>query len=77
MTEAEADMKDPQSELSPRGFLSRDWPYVVMLILAVIGVAVASVAGGAMMAYWDLLVPVFAAVCVWTRSREAHPKTLL
>jgi len=77
MTEAEADMKDPQSELSPRGFFARDWPYVVMLVLAVLGVAFASVAGGAMMAYWEILVPVFAAVCVWTRSRETHPKPQL
>lgn len=77
MTEAEADMKDPQSELSPRGFLARDWPYVVMLVLAVLGVAFASVAGGAMMAYWEILVPVFAAVCIWTRARETHPKPQL
>ena len=74
MTEAEADTKEPGSEISPRGFLARDWPYVVMLALAVIGVAVASVAGPAMMAYWEILVPVFAAVCVWTRARETHPR---
>ena len=77
MTEAEADMKDPQSELSPRGFLARDWPYVVMLALAVLGVAFASVAGGSMMAYWEILVPVFAAVCIWTRAHETHPKPQL
>ena len=69
----EADTKDPESELSPGGFLARDWPYVVMLALAVIGVAVASVAGGSMMAYWEILVPVFAAVCIWTRARQTHP----
>ncbi|HEY8137287.1 MAG TPA: hypothetical protein VIF61_05570 [Methylocystis sp.] len=75
---AESDMNAPEvSEFSPRGFLARDWPYVVMLILAVVGVAVASVASGAMMAYWEILVPVFAAVCVWTRSRETHPKPQL
>ncbi len=76
MTEVEADMKDRESKLRSRGFFARDWPYIVMLILAVIGVAVASVAGGIMMVYWDLLVPVFAAVCIWTRSRDAHPKTM-
>jgi asparagine N-glycosylation enzyme membrane subunit Stt3 len=75
---AESDMNASEaSEFSPRGFLARDWPYVVMLTLAVIGVAVASVAGGTMMAYWEILVPVFAAVCVWTRARETHPKPQL
>ncbi len=77
MTEVEADMKDPESKLSSRGFFARDWPYIVMLILAVLGVAFASVAGGAMMTYWEILVPVFAAVCVWTRSRETHPRPQL
>jgi len=73
----EADAKEPESELSPAGFLARDWPYLVMLALAIIGIAVASVAGSSMMAYWEVLVPVFAAVCVWTRSRETHPKPAL
>ena len=75
---AEPDTKDVEaSELSPHGFFARDWPYVAMLILAVVGVAGASVALAAMMAYWEILVPVFAAVCVWTRLRNTHPKPLI
>ncbi|MGA8170478.1 MAG: hypothetical protein WB816_06555 [Methylocystis sp.] len=75
---AEPDSPTPEpSELTRQGFIARDWPYIAMLILAVLGVAVASVALESMMFYWEILVPVFAAVCVWTRARDAqHPTPL-
>jgi len=75
---AEPDTLAPHaSGFSPREFLARDWPYIAMLILAVFGVALASVALEPMTTYWRILVPLFAAVCVWTRLRDAQHQALL
>jgi hypothetical protein len=62
---------------NPRDFLVRDWPYIAMLVLAVVGVALASVALEPMTEYWEILVPLFAAVCVWTRLRDSQQQKLV
>ncbi len=59
------------------GFLRRDWPYIAMLIAAVLGVAFASVAPDATTYFWEVLVPFFAAVCVWTRLHDAQHQAVL
>ena len=60
-----------------RAFLNRDWPYFVMLGLAIFGVALASIFRQATILYWELLVPFFAAVCVMTRWRDSQHQKLL
>ncbi len=65
------------SRFSAREFLLRDWPYIAMLILALIGVALASITLDPMTTYWQVLVPLFAAVCVWTRLRDSQQQKLL
>ena len=60
-----------------QGFIRRDWPYIAMLILAVLGVALASVMLDSMKIYWEILVPCFAAICVWTRLQDAQHQALL
>jgi hypothetical protein len=62
---------------SIRGFFIRDWPYIAMLGLALLGVALASVVGESMTTYWAILVPFFAAVCVFARWRESQHQALL
>jgi hypothetical protein len=52
-------------------FLARDWPYIAMLVLALLGVALTSVARQAMMAYWIALAPLYGLICVAYRWQEA------
>lgn len=53
-----------------RSFLSRDWPYLLMLILALIGVAFTSIYQGAMTIYWVICVPLFGVITVASHWRE-------
>jgi hypothetical protein len=58
-------------------FLKEDWPYIAILILALIGVAFASLTLETMGIYWELLVPFFAAVCIYARLRDEQHKASL
>ncbi len=58
-------------------FLKEDWPYIAILILALIGVAFASLALEEMAIYWELLIPFFAAVCIYARMRDQQHKVAL
>ncbi|HMK90678.1 MAG TPA: hypothetical protein VK446_13745 [Methylocystis sp.] len=62
---------------SQGGFFSHEWPYIAMLALSIIGAAIASVAQGAMTFYWMILVPLFGALCVYTRLRDAQRQAAL
>jgi hypothetical protein len=55
-----------------RSFFIRDWPYILMLVLAIFGVAYGSVAPQAMTNYWTILGPVFAIICVATQWRDVE-----
>jgi hypothetical protein len=78
MVDYESDGDGPKvSRFSLRSVLIRDWPYIVMLVLAIFGVAYASIAPQAMTNYWTILGPVFGIICVATQWRgvegpEAH-----
>ncbi|HXY57454.1 MAG TPA: hypothetical protein VEH76_02635 [Methylocystis sp.] len=52
-------------------FLVHNWPYILMLALALLGVAMTSVARQAMTTYWIVLAPVFALLSLYARWREA------
>ncbi len=60
-----------------RAFFIRDWPYIAMLGLAILGVALASVVRESMTTYWEILVPFFAAVCVFARWRDSQHQKML
>jgi hypothetical protein len=60
-----------------RAFFIRDWPYIAMLSLAIFGVALSSVLRESMTTYWEILVPFFAAVCVFARWRDSQHQALL
>jgi hypothetical protein len=53
-----------------RSFMRRDWPYVLMLALALAGVARTSIDPSAMISYWMTLAPVFAIICVAMQWRS-------
>ena len=57
------------SGFSLRGMLWREWPYFVMLVLALFGVAYTNFARQAMTGYWIILAPVFGLICVTARWR--------
>lgn len=65
------------SHFSLRGILVRDWPYFVMLALALYGVAYTNFARHAMTSYWIVLAPIFGLICVAARwqaieGNQAH-----
>ena len=60
------------SRFSARALFIRDWPYLVMLVLAIFGVAYASIAPQAMTTYWTILGPVFGIICVATQWRDVE-----
>ena len=60
-----------------RRFLLREWPYLLMLVLALFGVAYTSVTRRPITLYWFALAPFIGFVCVLTRwsavkSRDAR-----
>jgi len=61
----------PQAAVQPRpAFILRELPYVLLLVLAVTGIAYTSLSPDASVAYWRVLAPVFAVVCIasqWSR----------
>ena len=68
-------MSDPQSSeaepaparFSVRAFLLREWPYLLMLALALFGIAYTSFARTPMTTYWVVVAPLIGVICVLTR----------
>lgn len=70
------------SRFSLRAIAIRDWPYFLMLLLALFGVAYTNFARQAMTAYWIVLAPIFGLICVAVRwrgleSRQSHIKLVV
>ena len=72
MTDARPD--GPHSDASGfslRAFLLREWPYLLVLILALFGVAYTSFSRTPMTVYWIVLAPIIGLICVFTRWHDA------
>jgi hypothetical protein len=75
-------MNDPLSAISepstwqfnPRSLLKREWPYLLMLVLALVGVAYTSISRTPMALYWILLAPFMGVICVVTRWRDMRDR---
>src|SRR3984893_4626445 len=73
-------MTDPQPNkpapdawrFNPRAFLAREWPYMLVLILALFGVAYTSFSKTPITTYWIVLAPFIGVICVVTRWRDAE-----
>lgn len=57
-------------------FFSRSWPYVVMMLLALVGVAATGVERRDMTTYWVVLTPVFAMLSLYIRWQGSRPGEL-
>jgi hypothetical protein len=55
-----------------RTFLIKEWPYLLVLVLALFGIAYTSFSHTAMTTYWIVLAPLIGVICVFTRWRDAH-----
>jgi hypothetical protein len=55
-----------------RAFLVREWPYLLVLILALFGVAYTSFSRTPITKYWIVLAPFIGLICVITRWRDAE-----
>jgi hypothetical protein len=71
MSEMASSAQPQATQQQPKpGFFLRELPYVILLALAVIGIACTSVSPDASLGYWKVLAPVFAIVCIvsqWSR----------
>src|SRR5262249_31808169 len=59
---------------NPRLFLVKEWPYLLVLILALFGVAYTSFAKTPLTTYWIILAPFIGGICVVTRWRDAESR---
>jgi hypothetical protein len=59
------------SPLRPRVFLRREWPYLLVLVLALFGIAYTSFSRTPMTTYWIVLAPLIGVFCVITGWRDA------
>src|SRR6266853_422074 len=55
-----------------RAFLTREWPYLLVLMLALFGVAYTSFSKTPITTYWIVLAPFIGVICVVTRWRDAE-----
>src|SRR5262245_29364136 len=57
-------------QVSPRILLKREWPYLLVVALALFGIAYTSFSRTPMALYWIVLAPLMGIVCVVTRWRD-------
>jgi hypothetical protein len=75
-------MNDPPSahsesshfQLSLRGLLKREWPYLLVVVLALFGIAYTSFSRTPMALYWIVLAPLMGVICVVTRWRDIRDR---
>jgi hypothetical protein len=58
----------------PGVILTREWPYLLVLVLALLGVAYASFSNTPITIYWIVLAPFIGVVCVIVRWRDAQSR---
>src|SRR5262249_60553703 len=72
MADLQQDNPAPDAwRFDPRVFLLREWPYLVVLGLAILGIAYTSFAKTPITTYWIVLAPFIGLICVVTRWRDA------
>lgn len=77
MTNTQSNSLAPNaSSMGARSFVMREWPYLAMLILALFGVAYASVTQRPMTFYWLALAPFIGIFCVITRWPDVQGRDM-
>jgi hypothetical protein len=74
MTDPQPEAPEPVWRFNPRTFLAREWPYLMVLILAIAGVAYTSFARTPITRYWVILAPLIGVICVVTRWPDAETR---
>ena len=75
MTDLRSDNLAPATpRYNPRAMVAREWPYLLMLVLALFGVAYTSFFRTPMTKYWFALVPFIGVICIVTRWPDAHDR---
>ena len=72
---ADPQLDDPAPDawqFNPREFLVKEWPYFLVLILALFGVAYTSFSNSPITTYWIVLAPFIGVICVITRWPDAE-----
>ena len=62
------------SPFNLRTLLKNEWPYLLVLVLALFGVAYTSLSRSPMATYWIVLAPLIGVICVVSRWREIQDK---
>ena len=62
------------SPITARAILKNEWPYLLVLVFALFGVAYTSLSRSPMAIYWIVLAPVIGVICVVSRWREISGK---
>ena len=62
------------SPFTARAILKNEWPYLLVLVFALFGVAYTSLSRSPMAIYWIVLAPVIGVICVVSRWREISGK---
>lgn len=62
------------SSSSPRTLLKREWPYLLVLALALFGIALTSFLRSPITFYWVVLAPLIGVICIVTRWRDVHDR---
>ena len=68
-------LDDPSSDaprFNPRALFAREWPYLLVLVLALFGVAYTSFSQTPMTIYWIVLAPFIGVICVITGWRDVE-----
>src|SRR5262249_10035791 len=74
MNEALSDSTPSDSVLSPRALLKREWPYLLVLVLTLFGIAYASFSRTQLTLYWIVLAPLMGVICVATRWPDTRDR---
>ena len=72
--ESVASMTAPERRLGGVSGWLKELPYGVVLVLTLVGVAYTSFTKRPTTAYWEFLVPVTGALCIWSGWRSAREK---
>jgi hypothetical protein len=70
MVDPQPDNPAPDARRFTRAFLVREWPYLLVLILVIFGVAYTSFSKTPITTYWIVLAPFIGLICVVTRWRD-------
>ncbi|ALK10082.1 hypothetical protein [Blastochloris viridis] len=71
MTAEQSNANPAHSRFHPRPFLMREWPYLLILLFGLFGVAYTSISQTPMRGYWIALTPFIGLVCIIIRWRDA------